>query len=37
MVAALAELEFEGYVAHEFVPARDPIHRLRQAYAVCSV
>mgnify|MGYP006278801099 CR=1 FL=1 len=34
---ALADLDFGGYVAHEFVPARQPLPSLRQAYEICSV
>jgi len=34
---ALAELEFEGYVAHEFIPTREPIGALRDAVGVCRV
>ena len=33
----MAELEFEGYMAHEFVPTREPLGALREAIAVCSV
>ena len=33
----LAELEFEGYIAHEFLPTREPIAALRDAVAVCNV
>ncbi len=34
---ALAELDFEGYVAHEFNPTREPIAAIRQAVDVCRV
>jgi hydroxypyruvate isomerase len=34
---AIADLKFEGYFAHEFVPVRDPITSLRQAFTLCSV
>jgi hydroxypyruvate isomerase len=34
---AIADLKFEGYFAHEFVPVRDPITSLKEAYALCSV
>ena len=34
---ALAELEFEGYIAHEFIPTREPIGALRDAVGVCRV
>ncbi len=33
----LAELEFEGYIAHEFIPTREPIGALRDAVEVCNV
>jgi hydroxypyruvate isomerase len=34
---ALADLGFTGYVAHEFVPSRDPLSSLREAVALCDV
>jgi hydroxypyruvate isomerase len=34
---AIADLGFEGYVAHEFVPTRDPLGSLREAVALCEV
>jgi hydroxypyruvate isomerase len=34
---ALVELEFEGYIAHEFIPTREPIGALRDAVDVCRV
>ncbi len=34
---AILETGFTGYVAHEFVPKRDPITSLRQAAAICDV
>jgi hydroxypyruvate isomerase len=34
---ALAELDFEGYVAHEFNPTREPIGAIRDAVDVCRV
>ena len=34
---ALAELGFEGYVAHEFIPTREPIGAIRDAASVCRV
>jgi hydroxypyruvate isomerase len=33
----LAELEFDGYIAHEFIPTREPIGALRDAVGVCNV
>jgi hydroxypyruvate isomerase len=35
--AAIADTGFPGYVAHEFVPTRDPLESLRQAVALCDV
>lgn len=34
---AIADAGFQGYVAHEFVPTRDPITSLREAVALCDV
>ena len=34
---AIADIGFGGYVAHEFVPTRDPLTSLRQAVAICEV
>jgi hydroxypyruvate isomerase len=34
---AIADLKFEGYFAHEFVPVRDPIASLKAAFALCTV
>ena len=34
---AIADLKFEGYFAHEFVPVRDPITSLKEAFVRCSV
>jgi len=34
---AIADLGFTGYVAHEFVPTRDPLTSLREAVAICDV
>ncbi len=33
----MAEHEFEGYLAHEFIPTREPLGALREAIAVCNV
>jgi hydroxypyruvate isomerase len=35
--AALADMGFQGYMAHEFVPTRDPLTSLREAVALCDV
>jgi hydroxypyruvate isomerase len=34
---AIADLNFQGYVAHEFVPKRDPLTSLREAAFLCDV
>jgi hydroxypyruvate isomerase len=34
---ALADINFQGYMAHEFVPTRDPLTSLREAVALCDV
>jgi hydroxypyruvate isomerase len=34
---AIADLGFAGYMAHEFVPVRDPMKSLQEAYELCIV
>ena len=34
---ALVDAGYSGYVAHEFVPRRDPLTALREAYRICDV
>ncbi len=34
---AIADQGFRGYLAHEFVPTRDPLTSLREAVALCDV
>jgi len=34
---AIADAGFKGYIAHEFVPTRDPLTSLKQAVEICSV
>jgi hydroxypyruvate isomerase len=34
---AIADLNFQGYFAHEFQPTKDPIASLRQAVELCTV
>src|SRR5579884_929054 len=34
---AIADLKFPGYMAHEFVPTRDPLTSLREAVRLCTV
>ena len=38
IAAAIADLNYQGYVAHEFVPTRpDPFASLAEAFQVCTV
>jgi hydroxypyruvate isomerase len=37
VMQAIADLGFSGYVGQEFVPKRDPVASLRQAYEICDV
>jgi hydroxypyruvate isomerase len=34
---AIADLNFQGYIGHEFEPVRDPMTSLRQAVELCTV
>ena len=34
---AISKTGFKGYVAHEFIPTRDPLTSLREAVALCDV
>jgi hydroxypyruvate isomerase len=34
---AIADLGYQGFIAHEFVPVRDPIQSLEQAFNICKV
>ena len=34
---SIADTGFQGYVAHEFVPSREPLASLREAVAICDV
>jgi hydroxypyruvate isomerase len=34
---AIADTGFAGFVAHEFVPTRDPLTSLREAVRICDV
>jgi hydroxypyruvate isomerase len=34
---AIVDTGYTGYVAHEFVPTRDPLTSLREAVALCDV
>jgi hydroxypyruvate isomerase len=37
VASAIADTGFQGYLAHEFVPTRDPLTSLREAVALCDV
>jgi hydroxypyruvate isomerase len=37
LMEALVDLNYSGYVAHEFVPKSDPLTSLRQAVDICDV
>jgi hydroxypyruvate isomerase len=37
IMQAIADLGFTGYVAQEFVPKRDPVTSMRQAFDICTV
>src|SRR5215467_3583534 len=37
VAAAIADTGYQGYIAHEFVPTRDPLTSLREAVALCDV
>lgn len=37
IMKALVDAKYDGYVAHEFVPKRDPLTSLRQAVQICDV
>jgi hydroxypyruvate isomerase len=38
IATAIADLHYQGYVAHEFVPTRpDPLTSLAEAFRICTV
>jgi hydroxypyruvate isomerase len=37
IMRAIVETGYQGYVAHEFIPQRDPVRSLRQAVTLCDV
>jgi len=37
IMRALVDLKYDGYVAHEFVPKRDPLTSLAEAVRICDV
>jgi len=34
---AIVETDLKGYMAHEFIPTRDPLTSLREAVVLCDV
>ena len=34
---AIIDTNFKGFLAHEFIPARDPLASLREAAALCDI
>lgn len=37
IATAIADLSFQGFMAHEFIPTRDPMTSLREAVTLCTV
>lgn len=37
IMQALADIEYQGYVGHEYIPTRDPLKSLKEAVALCTV
>ena len=37
VATAIGETQFTGYLAHEFIPTRDPLSSLQEAYNICNV
>jgi hydroxypyruvate isomerase len=37
VMTAIADLGYDGFVGQEFVPKRDPLTSLREAYTICNV
>jgi len=37
VMRGIAATNYQGYVAHEFVPTRDPLTSLREAVDLCDV
>ena len=37
VMQAISELGYAGYVGQEFIPKRDPLTSLRQAYSICDI
>jgi len=37
IMQAIVDLKFDGYVAHEYSPTRDPVESLKNSVAICDV
>ena len=37
IMQAIVDLKFDGYVAHEYSPTRDPVESLKKSVAICDV
>jgi hydroxypyruvate isomerase len=37
IMTAIADLGYTGYVGQEFIPKRDPLTSLKEAFAICDV
>jgi hydroxypyruvate isomerase len=37
VASAIVDTGFTGYLAHEFVPTRDPLTSLKEAFAICDI
>ena len=37
IMKAIVDMKFQGYVAQEFIPKREPLASLRQAVEICDV
>jgi len=37
IMKALLDIGYKGYVGQEFIPKRDPLTSLRQAYSICDI
>jgi hydroxypyruvate isomerase len=37
VIKTIAETGYKGYVSHEYIPTRDPLQGLKDAYALCDV
>ena len=37
IMQAIVDLKFDGYVAHEYNPTRDPVESLKKSVAICDV